>query len=149
LKRREWMKEHGRKLQSEGKKRTSMGAGVMTVMAITELTWRKQWKREKEKEKEERKGGRALWENEITRRSYCCVPIARDKREREKCLWFLFGGFTHFRYFTPHFLGQFCIFFSLQCVCKIIYGISYTFLKTCSVSSSTFTLILIQTSQSN
>jgi len=37
-----------------------MGAGVMTVMAITELTWRKQWKREKEKEKEERKGGRAL-----------------------------------------------------------------------------------------
>lgn len=38
----------------------------------------------------------------------------RDKAIEER-LWYLFGGFNHFPYFTPHFLPQ---------ICKV--GVEYT-----------------------
>lgn len=88
-----------------GRERTSMGAGVITVMAIIAIDLRaalliqKQWRREKDERE------RALWCMK-TRSPEAMYAIARDERQGEMSLVFIWG-FGHFRYFTLQSYTQF------------------------------------------
>jgi len=81
-------------LPSEGKKRTSMGAGVITVMAITQLTSRGRYLRGSNgrERKRDRERGEKRGKSTVRKRDHQKLLLCSYCSKREKCLWFLFGG---------------------------------------------------------
>lgn len=97
-------------LRSEGKRLTSIGAGVITVMAITQLTSRGVTCGEAMEERERREKGEEHYKKT---RSPEAIAEFLLLEEGEMSLVFIWGVYP-LSVFHTQFLGQICIFFFLQ-----------------------------------